>query len=388
MLILQQGINTTIMKALLYIILLVFPAIIFAQKKPVKTFDLLIGTHAKDGSKGIYAYRFYAESGNLAYLSQIDDVENASYLCVSPDSKFIYAVNNSEKNSMVSAFKFDKVNGKIEFINKQPVGDAPAHIIIDKEQKNIFVSNYGSGSLMVLPVNKDGSLGVTAQTIQNAGSSINEERQASPHVYSTILSPDEKHLFYADPGTDKINIYRYRSSKTPSLTPEEPSFVSVTPGNGPSHMDFSADGKYLYVVQGMTAEITVYKVDGSKLNSIQTLPMADANFKGKLEGGDIHVSPNGQYLYASNHGNGDEICIYMINPADGKLTFLERDGTMGQSPRSFVIDNDAKHVIIANQNSNSINVMAIDQKTGRLYPTRNRITDINAPVCVKLVAVE
>jgi len=376
------------MKVLVYIMLLTIPVMGAAQKKPIKTFDLLIGKYTKDGSKGIYVYRFYGETGNLAYLSQIEDVENPAYLCVSPDNKFIYAVNENEKNGTVSAFKFDKVNGKIEFINKQPTGDAPAHIIIDKDQKNVIVSNYGSGSLMVLPINKNGSLGAPTQTIQDQGSSVNKDRQSSPHVHSAILSPDDKYLFDADLGTDKINIYRYRGSKTPPLTPEEPASANVTPGNGPRHMDFSPDGKYLYLVQEMSATINVYSVDGGKLKQLQTLPMTDATFKGQLSGADIHISPNGKFLYASNREDSDEINLYNVNPTDGKLTFLEHIRTMGKSPRSFVIDPNGRFVIIANQKSNSVDVLAIDQKTGRLFPSRSHITDISMPVCVKLVPVE
>jgi 6-phosphogluconolactonase len=324
----------------------------------------------------------------LAYLSQTDSVDNPTYLCVSPDSKFIYAVSENPRNGTVSAFNFDKVNGKITFINKQKVGNAPVHVMIDKEQKNVFVSSYQSGNLTVLPVNKDGSLGAPSQIIQNQGSSINKPRQTSPHVHSTIISPDNKYLFEADLGTDKINIYRYKSSKAQPLTPEEPAFVSVKPGNGPRHMAFSADGKFLYLVQELGGEVTVFSVNGSKLNAIQTLTLAAPDFKGEISGADIQIAPNGKMLYTSNRGDANEITSYIINPADGKLTLQERTSAMGKTPRGFIIDPNGKFAIIANQGTNSVNVLAIDQATGRLYPSRSRITDISMPVCVKLVAVE
>ena len=375
------------MKKLL-LILLALPAFCVAQKKLPTTFDLLIGTYTKGESKGIYVYRFYAETGKLAYLSEIDGITNPSYLCVSADGKFIYSVNENDKGSAVSAFKFDKVNGKIELINSQPTGAGPAYVSIDKGQKNIFVANYNGGSLTVVPVNKDGSLGAPSQTIQDSGSSINKERQAGPHVHAAMLSPDEKHLFYTDLGTDKLNIYKYKASKTPPLTPEEPSSVSVTPGNGPRHMEFSADGKFLYLIQEMSATVNVYSVDGGKLKQLQTIPMNEASFAGKSGAADIHLSPNGQYLYASNRGDADEIVQYIVNPVTGMLTFLERTRTMGKSPRNFVIDPTGKFLVVANQNTNSINVLSIDQKTGRLYPTRNNIKDISMPVCLKMVQVE
>jgi 6-phosphogluconolactonase len=358
-----------------------------AQKKLPSTYDLIIGTYTKGESRGIYVYRFYIETGKLAYLNQIEDVSNPSYLTVSANNKFVYAVNENSPNGSVSAFKFDPGTGKLELINSQQTGGSPAHVSIDKDQKNVFVSNYGSGSLVVVPINKDGSLGAPTQTIQNKGGSVNKDRQAEPHVHSATLSPDEKHLFVADLGTDKVNIYRYRDSKVPALTPVTPAFVSAKPGSGPRHMDFSADGKFLYVVQELVAAVTVYSVDGAKLTEIQTVSMVDANYKGKVSAADIHVSPNGKFLYASNRGDGDEIVTYEISPVTGQLRFIDRFRTLGKSPRNFIIDPTGKFLIAGNQNSNTVNVFTIDQKSGRISPTRNSI-NIDMPVCLKLVPVE
>ncbi|RZA03956.1 MAG: lactonase family protein [Sphingobacteriaceae bacterium] len=375
------------MKKLLFIILLALPALGIAQKQKTlpSTYDLIIGTYNKGENKAIYVYRFYAETGKLAYLSQIEDVSNPSYLTASPDNKFVYAVTEDSPTGAVTAFKFDAGYGKLEKINSQPTGAGPAHIAIDKDQKNVFVSNYGSGSLAVVPINKDGSLGAPTQTIQSEGKSINAARQATPHVHSATFSPDEKFLFVADLGTDKINIYRYRASKVPALTAETP--VSVKPGSGPRHMDFSADGKFLYVVNELTATVTAYSVDGAKLTEIQTVPITDENFKGKFSAADIHISPNGKFLYASNRGEVDEIVTYEISPVTGQLRFIERYRTMGKTPRNFIIDPTGKFLIVANQGSNTVNVLSIDQKSGRIFPTRNSI-QVDSPACLKLVPVE
>lgn len=375
------------MKKLLFIIMLALPALGIAQKKLPSTYDLVIGTYTKGESKGIYVYRFYVETGRLAYLSQIEGLTNPSYLTASANNKFIYAINESNAGGSVSAFKFDPGTGKLELINSQPTGNGPAHVSIDKDQKNVFVSNYGAGSLAVVPINKDGSLGAPTQTIQSEGKSVNAARQATPHVHSTTLSPDEKRLFVADLGTDKINIYRYRDSKVPPLTPETPAFVSAKPGSGPRHMDFSPDGKFLYVVQELVAAVTVYSVDGAKLNEVQTISMVDPNYKGQVGAADIHVSPNGKFLYASNRGEADEIVTYEISPVTGQLRFIDRFRTLGKTPRNFIIDPTGKFLIAGNQNSNTVNVFAIEQKTGRISPTRNSI-NIDSPVCLKLVPVE
>ena len=375
------------MKKLL-ILLLAIPAFCLAQKQKQlpQTYDLLIGTYTSGESKGIQVYRFYAETGKTAYLYQIDGLTNPSYLCVSDNGKFIYAVNESDKGT-VSAFKFDKTNGKIELINTQPVGAGPAYVSIDKDQKNIFAANYNGGSLTVVPVNKDGSLGAPSQTIQQQGSGPDKNRQSAPHVHAAVLSPDEKRLFVTDLGTDKINIYRYKDSKTPPLTPETPAFVSTDPGSGPRHLEFSADGKFMYVVQELTAVITTYSVDGAKLTPIQTIPMTDASYTGKNGAADIHLSPNGKSLYASNRGDANEIVLYSVNPVTGQLAFVERTKTQGKSPRNFMVDPTGRFLLVANQSSNMVNVFAIDKNTGRLFPTRNQI-EISMPSCLKMVAVD
>src|ERR1700748_2582377 len=138
------------MKRLLFILALVLPALTFAQKKAPSTYDLVVGTYTKGTSKGIIVYRFYAESGKLSYLSEIDDVSNPSYLCLSKDNKYIYAVNEDGKNGGVSAFTFDPAVGTMKFLNRQSsAGADPCYISVDNDRKNVFVANYSSGALSV-----------------------------------------------------------------------------------------------------------------------------------------------------------------------------------------------------------------------------------------------
>jgi 6-phosphogluconolactonase len=223
------------MKNFLLVISLASCMTAFAQKKTTtpSTFDLVVGTYTSGTSKGISVYRFYAESGRLAYLSKIDDVSNPSYLCVSKDNKFVYAVNEDDKGE-VSAFSFVPKSGTLTFINKQSsLGAAPCYISIDKDQKNLFVANYGGGNIAVLPINKDGSVAAAVQSITDPGHGPNKDRQEKAHVHTAVLSPDEKYVLYTDLGTDKINITRYKPGKANPLTPADPAFVNVTPRRPP-----------------------------------------------------------------------------------------------------------------------------------------------------------
>jgi 6-phosphogluconolactonase len=371
----------------LFVLSSAVPMLLAQSKKPLaKTYDLLIGTYTRrNGSKGIYVYRFYAESGKTAYLNEIDDVSNPSYLAVSNDTKFVYAVNEDSRGpGSVSSFKFDAKTGKLDSINKLPTAGGPAYISIDKARKSAFVADYAGGNLLVFPINKDGSLDPLAQKIQDEGNGPNKKRQEVPHAHTAVLSPDEKYLLYTDLGTDKINIYRYKAGKTPPLA--NGTSVNAIAGNGPRHLVFSNDGKYLYNIQEMGAAITAYKYDDGKINAFQTVNMAPEGFTGTNGAADIHISPDGMFLYGTNRGTASELLVYSINQQNGELTYVDRYKT-GKEPRNFIIDPTGGYLLLASQNSNSVVIFKIDKATGKLTQTPSTI-EISAPVCLKLVPVE
>ena len=378
------------MKKFLLILSLLFPVFTYAQHKKAapSTFDLLIGTYTKGQSKGIYVYRFYAETGKMAYLNEIDDVSNPSYLCVTANNKFVYAVNENGKNGEVSSFSFDPKQGKLVFINKQSSGGAdPCFVSVDKDQKNVFVANYSSGSLAVLPVNKDGSLAPVSQLVQDKGQGINKERQEGPHVHIAMLSPDEKYLLYTDLGTDKLNVMRYHASHPQPLRPASTPFVNIKAGEGPRHIVFSNDKKHVYLVTEMGSAVHVFDYDNGKLKEKQSTTLLRDNFKGQTAGAAIHISPDGRFLYASNRLETNEISVFMIDPETGMLTFEQRVTSYGKNPRDFAIDPSGHFLVVANQDSDSIYVYKIDPATGKI----NRIsaaTEIGNPVCLKFTAAE
>jgi 6-phosphogluconolactonase len=376
------------MKKLLLIIALLFPVLTYAQKKAPSTYDLLIGTYTKGKSKGILVYRFYVESGKLAYLSQIEGVSNPSYLCVSKDNHFVYAVNEDGKDGGVSSFTFQPNDGKLTFLNRQKSeGADPCYISVDEDRKNVFVANYSSGSLAVLPVNKDGSLQPASQVIQDKGKGADASRQEGPHVHTAYFSPGEKYLLYTDLGTDKLNILRYRASNPQPLSPATPAFVDVTPGTGPRHITFSNNKKYMYLLHEMGSNINVYNFNGGKPQQVQTIKMLPDGFKGTNGAAAIHLSPNGKFLYATDRLDASALLVYAINEENGQLTFVQRISTYGKNPRDFAIDPSGKFLLAANQDSDTIFVYKIDQANGKLYPTGTKI-EVGNPVCLKFTPAE
>jgi len=370
--------------------ILFLPVVVMAQKKDKSTtpkvFDLLIGGYTNpDGNVGITVYRFYAETGRTSFLSEVQTA-SPTFLCVSPDRKFVYSVNAIPDGS-VSAFAFDYNTGLLKFINKQPsVGGNPAHITIDKEAKNVIVSNYGTGTLSVLPINKDGSLSPATQTIVAEGSSVIPQRQAGPHIHSAIFSPDEKHVLYADLGTDKISIAKYKAGKVPALTPEDVPVEKVKPGSGPRIFDFSPDGKFLYLINEMGATVNCYSYDKGKVSFVDSVGLASPGFTGRSSAADVHLSPDGRFLYATNRGTANELLVYAVNQGNGRLTYVTRYPT-GKEPRNFVIEPGGQFLVLASQVSNTVQVYKIDKASGTLVPLNYTIS-IPTPTVLKLVSAE
>lgn len=358
-----------------------------AQKKAPKSYDLLIGTYTKGTSKGIQVYRFYTQSGKLAYLSQVE-TNSPSYLTVSADNKFVYAVNEHGTDNSVSSFGFDPVNGILTPINKQPSeGADPCYISVDKDRTHAFVANYSGGSLAVLPINKDGSLSPVVQKIQENEHGPNKERQEKSHVHIAMLSPDEKYVLFSDLGGDKLNVARYKSSEKEPLTVIPEDAVSVMPGNGPRHIEFSPDHKNIYLLTELSGTVYAYSWHGGKLKQLQSITMLPDGFTGTTGAAAIHVSDDGKFVYATNRGSADDIVTFARNPETGMLTYVDRISTYGKGPRDFTIDPTGNFVLIANQNSDSISIYKRNKETGKLTFTGNRLT-IGNPVCLKFVPAQ
>lgn len=359
----------------------------FAQKKTPATYDLVIGTYTKGKSQGIYTYRFYTESGRMAYLSQVP-TSNPSYVCVSNDNKFVYAVNEDGKDGGVSAFKFDANTGILTFINKQSSqGADPCYITLDKAQKNLLIANYSSGNLTVLPINKDGSINAVSQNIQDEGHGPNESRQEKAHVHMGAFSPDEKYVLYTDLGIDKLNIARYKANFSQPLLPMPQNAASVMPGHGPRHFIFSNDHKFVYLVTEMGSQVYAYQYHDGKFKQIQSVTMLPDGFSGDTGAAAIKISPDGRFLYASNRGEADDIVVYAINKESGMLTYVDRIKCMGNNPRDITIDPSGNYLLAANQDSDGITLFKINQSTGKLTYTGVKL-NIGNPVCLKFTPAE
>lgn len=372
-------------KAAALLIIIAFHLNMSAQTS--KNYNVLIGTYTSGKSEGIYVYEFNSETREVKYKNKAVGVENPSFLALSPDNKKLYAVNETSEGE-VSAFRFDAKSGALTFLNKVPSeGAHPCYISTDKSGKNVFVGNYSGGTLSVLPVKHDGTLGNSIQTIQHEGHGVNKDRQEKAHVHSAVFTPDYNYLLVGDLGIDKAMIYKYDPEKKVSpLSQSIPPFAALKAGSGPRHIAFHPNRKFAYIIQELTAEVTAFTYKDGKLTAIQTVSLLPANFEGKVGAADIHVSPDGNFLYASNRGDANDISIFSIG-SNGKLTLAGRQSTSGVGPRNFAMDPEGNYLLVGNQKSDSIVIFKRNKKTGLLTDTHKRI-EVGEPVCIVFSAID
>jgi 6-phosphogluconolactonase len=352
------------------------------------TEPILFGTGkvVEGKGQGIYRYRLDRASGALELLEITKGVTNPSYLAFDPTRRFLYAVNDlktwqDRATGTVSAFAIDPASGALKFLNKQMThGTDPCHIEVAGNGAHIFVANFMSGSVCVLPVLADGSLAPASDFIQHQGASIDPNRQRGPHAHSVILDPSGRFAFVPDLGLDKLAAYVFDPIRGKLERHERPWF-KATPGAGPRHLAFRPDGRCAYLINELASSLTALAYDGVNgcFRELQTLSTLPADYTGASTCADVHVSPCGGFVYASNRGH-DSLVIYRIARESGLLSLLGHVSTQGNTPRNFAVDRQGSFLLVANQDSDTLVTFRIDR--GMLEPT-GHVTTLPTPVCIR-----
>ncbi len=375
----------------------------FAQSSPAAApadgvYDLIVGTYTGGKSEGLYVYRFDTKTGDATQVSVAKTV-NPSYLVVSRDRRFVYAVNElpgdngpASLRGDVSAFGFDPASGQLTFLDKvSSEGNDPCYLSLSPDGKYLFVANYSvaadpGGSFAVLPVEAGGKLGTAVLTVHHEGGGPVKGRQDNAHVHSTVFSPDGRFLFVQDLGADKVYAYRYTPDGSRGLLgPTEWRYTDMKAGSGPRHLVFGNDGRHAYLTSELAGTVSVLRYRDGHLAVEQVETLAAPGFKGKVGAAALHLSPDGRFLYVSNRGDANDISIFAVDASTGKLRRVGRQASLGGSPREFAIDPTGHWLIVGNQNSDTAYVFRRDPQTGLLGPDPKRL-DIGSPVDFKFVA--
>lgn len=355
-----------------------------------QSFLLFVGTYTNTGnlgdnpipdstgSNGIYVYRFDAANGKATALSHTKDICNPSYLAIAPGGKRLYACTESrmkEKGSL-SAFDIDPKKGRLQFIGKtSSLGDNPAYVALDKAGARVAIANYTGGSYTIFPVGSDGMPGKAQFHVQHFGKGFNPTRQDAPHVHSAVYGPDSRFLYIQDLGLDQITVV------SPS-TGDELAQIRTLPGSGPRHLTFHPNGKFAYLIEEMGGYVDAWRYEPSTgmLDSVQRIAAHPDTVNGPFRSSDIHVSPDGRFLYASNRAE-TSIAIFSIDGPTGLLHPVGYVPTMGIEPRNFTLDPSGRWLLVGNQESNTIVIFRVDVQTGMLLPTGKTIR-VPRPTCL------
>lgn len=348
---------------------------------------MLVGSYTGSGKgQGISVYKFNPNKGEADLLSNFA-MDNPSYLCISKDRQYVYAVNENpgDQEGAVSALAFDRKNGSLTLINKQPTdGFAPCYISIDTSGKIVVTANYSGGNLTVFPIGENGALQPNSQIVSHEGYGVNVQRQEMPHPHGAVFSPDGKYVFVPDLGNDRLYQYAVNSSQPlAALTAADPQYYTIPDGNGPRSLTFAPDGQTAYLLNELSGDIIVYAYDGKTLTEKQTIKSDISPAKGDKASAHIALSPNGKFLYTSNRGV-NEIVIYKVQ-TDGILLEAGRQ-PVAAKPRFFTVDPTGRFLLAAAQDGNTIQIFVINKNYGLLQDTNVKI-DVPTPVCIVMTPV-
>ena len=351
-----------------------------------RTVRVFVGTYTQTTSKGIYVYDVDTATGVMEYVSHVEGITNPSFLALTPDARFLYAVGETgDPHGGVFAYAVD-ASGTLTPLNSQSSGGSgPCSIDVHRSGKAVLVANYGGGSVSSFPVNDDGSLGEAASVIQHTGSSVDQSRQQEPHAHMIRHDLDYNFVFSPDLGTDKVMIYAL-DPDTAVLTPHGE--ASVPPGSGPRHIEFHPNRKFAYVINEMGNTITAFAYDGSAgtLNALETVTTLPEGYEEVSHTADIHITDDGRYLYGSNRGH-DSLAMYAVDGDSGRLLLLGIVPTGGENPRNFGIDPTSNFVLVGNQSSDTVTYHRLDPDTGLLHLS-GIVAEIPMAVCLKMIVVD
>jgi 6-phosphogluconolactonase len=354
-----------------------------SQEKIMSSLHIYVGAYTRGQAKGVALYELNPTSGKLNLISEIETA-NPSYLALHPNRKYVYAANESNifrnpADDGISAFAIAE-DGSLHLLNQQRAqGSSPCYVCVEPGGKYALTANYMGGNFVIYPIDTDGKLVEASGNCTHSGSGPNAEHQEGPHAHSINVAPGGHFALACDLGLDKVFIYEIDTVNGKLLPHDE---VMVKPGSGPRHLDFHPNGKLAYLINEMGGTMTAFNWDGTAgtLKEIQTISTVPDNYDGLKWCADVHVHPNGQFVYGSNRAH-DSIVIYRIEETTGKLSLVGFEPTRGKTPRNFAINPTGDLLLVANQDSSNIVIFQIDPASGKLSHLASN--DVPNPVCIK-----
>ncbi len=346
----------------------------------------IIGTYAEVEESGLYSCSFDPQTGELQLLHEHSGLKNPTFLDIDHNALHLYAIGeetsaDGERAGNASAWSIDPDSGELTMLNQErTVASSTCHIQLDRSRRCLAVSSYHGGMIGLSPILEDGRIGPAAEVQQHEGSSVLPV-QSQARAHSVMFDRHNRHAVVSDLGLDRIFVYKFDPIGC-KLTPNQE--LTLAGGSGPRHFVFHPTQPYGYVINELNATITVFDYDeeNGRLTEKQTISTLPNGYDEVKSCADIHLSPDGRFLYGSNRGH-DSIAVYRVE-SDGRLLLVEHVSTSGKHPRNFALSPDGRFLLAANRDTNNIVVFARDTESGKLTPTEHSLS-VSKPVCVRFL---
>ncbi|WP_227871964.1 lactonase family protein [Paenibacillus albus] len=348
-----------------------------------------IGSYANANEPGIYACAYDKETGALTLIGQADGLQNPTFLAPNEKNLTIYTIMEGkdaegQKCGAAAAYRFDPATGSLQKLNE--VITLPAttcHITLDHARQAAMTASYHGGMVSLSPIHEDGSIGQTTDMHKHEGSSVHPA-QTQARAHSVIVDNAGRYAVVSDLGLDTLFVYELDSANQRMQLHNK---TTIAPGSGPRHFVFHPELPFGYGINELNNTITVYAYDADegRLQVVQTISTLPESFAGESATADIHLSPDGKFLYSSNRGH-DSLAVYRVDSADGRIEPVEYAPTLGGHPRNFGISPDGRFVLVANRDGNNIVTFSRDAESGKLLPTGSEL-QVSKPVCIRFTEV-
>ncbi len=352
---------------------------------------LLIGTytetmpHVAGKGAGINLVRFDETTGRFGEVSSVAGVRNPSYLTVSGAGDRVYCVSEIDQaeHPTVETFSFDASTLRLLHLASELVnGSWPCHVSLNEEARHLYVSNYASGNCSIFALDDTGRPHHEV-VVQRSGSGPHLDRQEASHAHCAIASPDGRHLYLCDLGTDKIARHPITDGQVASRHDIE---LVATPGAGPRHVVFTPSGQSLLGIHELSSTISLYRIAGDEAEEITAISTLPSGWEGTSGTAAIRIHPSGRYIYASNRGH-DSVFVAELDEEAGCLTTIGHWPVDGRTPRDIALTPNGQFLLAASQDDHRITVFHVEDDGARLSDTGTRLV-VNSPVCLCFAPAE
>ncbi|MCC7461554.1 MAG: lactonase family protein [Gammaproteobacteria bacterium] len=369
---------------------------------------LLVGTHRRahradpaDIAFGIYVFEYRIAAGRMSIraLGMRASLQ-PGWIAAHPNGRVAYAVNEVERigathGGCVTAYRVEPATGTLTELNSRPTAALPCHCTVDETGTLLLLATFGGGSVHLFALENDGRIGPELVRHMHQGASVHPRRQRAPHAHAVHVAPGNRFVLVPDLGTDRLEVYALDAAAG-SLQPLAHGGIRLPPGAGPRHATFDECGDHVYLVNEISASITVLAFDREhgSLRARQTADLLPADFAGLRSGAAIALHPGGRFLYASTRSHGssgeppvrglDSLVWFEISPSDASIRFCGRVPAGGEIPRSLAIEPGGRFLVMGHQASGRLEVFGLDPLLGTPVAADQAVT-VPVPVCVCLL---